>query len=533
MIKDLFTKKALAVVCAATLSVGSVAVAFAGSGEYELATSAASASASASAGPEVETTTKQEETTTKSTPSEKPSQEETTTKSTPSEKPSQEETTTATPSAKPSEEPSTDPVAVDTYQILGSFNNWALGSGLFMTQDSSNPNIYTATIKLAAGKYEYQIVKNNSWDYKFSGADGFINSSYPNLTVEVPEEMDVIFTLDLANMTVKTNLDKDIEDQADISAATVTLTSAAVTYNGEVQNPVVASVTLGAATLVEDTDYEVKAIEAKDAGTYTVEVTGKGAYKGTATAEYVINRKTISKATATVGAKTYTGKTLKSSSYSVKLKLNGKSVKLVKGTDYSVTAASGKNAGKYAVTFKGIGNFKGSVKANFVINAKKLAKKNVTVASKAVYTGKAIKAKVTVKDGSKLTTKNYKVTYKNNKKVGKATVTVTGKGNYTGTVKKTFKIVPATVKVKSVKNTAKKTVTVKFNKAKGAASYTVYYKVKGAKKWSKKVTKKTTLKIAKLKKGKTYQVKVVATAKSGKTTFSSADSKVLSVKIKK
>ena len=302
MIKDLFTKKALAVVCATTLSVGSVAIAFATSGAYDLATGApsASASASASAGAK-ETTTTQEETTVN-----------------PSEKPSQEETTTVNPSANPSANPSDEPetpVSLDTYQILGSFNNWALGSGLFMIQDSSNPNIYTATIKLAAGKYEYQIVKNNSWDYKFSGADGFINSSYPNLIVEVPEEMDVIFTLDLANMTVKTNLDKEIDNQTDISAATVTLQAAAATYNGEVQNPVVASVTLGAATLVEDTDYEVTAIEAKDAGTYTVEVVGKGAYKGKATAEYVINKKSISKATAVVGAKTYTGKTLKSSKY--------------------------------------------------------------------------------------------------------------------------------------------------------------------------------------------------------------------------
>lgn len=527
MIKDLFTKKALAVVCATTLSVGSVAIAFATSGAYDLATGApsASASASASAGAE-ETTTTQEETTT--------TQEETTVN--PSEKPSQEETTTVNPSANPSANPSDEPetpVSLDTYQILGSFNNWALGSGLFMIQDSSNPNIYTATIKLAAGKYEYQIVKNNSWDYKFSGADGFINSSYPNLIVEVPEEMDVIFTLDLANMTVKTNLDKETDNQTDISAATVTLEAAAATYNGEVQNPVVASVTLGAATLVEDTDYEVTAIEAKDAGTYTVEVVGKGAYKGKATAEYVINKKSISKATAVVGAKTYTGKTLKSSKYTVTIKLNGKKVKLVKNTDYTVKAVSGKNAGKYEVTFKGTGNFKGSVKANFVINAKKLSKKNVTVASKAAFTGKAIKAKVTVKDGSKLSTKNYKVSYKNNKKIGKATVTVTGKGNYTGKVTKTFKIVPAKVKVKSVKNAAKKTVTVKFNKAKGAKSYTVYYKVKGAKKWSKKVTKKTTLKLAKLKKGKTYQVKVVATAKAGKATYTSSASKVVSVKIKK
>lgn len=58
------------------------------------------------------------------------------------------------------------------------------------------------------------------------------------------------------------------------------------------------------------------------------------------------------------------------------------------------------------------------------------------------YTGKAIKPKVTVKDGS-VTLKSgtdYTLSYKNNTKVGSATMTVTGKGKYVGAKKLTFSI---------------------------------------------------------------------------------------------
>lgn len=66
-----------------------------------------------------------------------------------------------------------------------------------------------------------------------------------------------------------------------------------------------------------------------------------------------------------------------------------------------------------------------------------------------VYTGKQIKPKITVKNGSKTLTKgkDYSVTYKNNTNIGTATLTVKGLGNYTGTKKISFKIKPGTPKV--------------------------------------------------------------------------------------
>ena len=362
----------------------------------------------------------------------------------PTEKQTQE--STEEPTEKPTQEPTEPSTEEDTYQILGTLvGTWNMGEGTFMTQSKDDANVYTATIPgVAAGEYEYQVVKNGSWQTKFCGSKGFTDdASFGNLKCSVKETCDVVVTLNLKDMTLKTSLDEETPTQKDMSAATVTLKKAKTTYNGKAQNPEVASVVLGAYTLAAGTDYEVEAVTAKEPGTYTVKVNGTGNYKGTATAEYTITKRDISKAAATVKAKTYTGKKLTSSGYTVKMKLNGKTTTLKKGTDYTVKAASRTSVGSSTVTITGKGNFKGTLKAKFAVTAKKISATKVTVPSEAVYTGKTVKVKVAVKDGSKkLDSRSYKVSYRNNRKIGKATVIITGRGNYTGTVRKTFRIVP-------------------------------------------------------------------------------------------
>ena len=517
MINNLFNKKVLAVVSAVTLSVSSVALAFTTSGGYGLETNAPSTSASA-----------------------KPPVEEITTEA----KPVEEITTEAepTPSAAPSTNPNpsespVDPVEEDTYQILGTLvGTWDLGSGGFMVQSKDDANIYTYTVlNVKAGSYEFQIVKNNSWDTKFSGAQGFINSDYPNLKCVVKEDCDVTVTLNLKDMTVKTSVDEELVEQTDISAATVTLAKAKTTYNGQVQAPVVSSVVLGTTELKAGVDYEVTEISPKKAGTYTVKVDGKGNYKGQAAAEYTIAKKNIKTGTATVTGKTYTGKKLTSSKYTLKIKLNGKTVTLKKGTDYTVKAVSRTNVGSSNVTFTGKGNFTGTVKGKFTVKAKSIKSAKITVSSKVAYTGKSVKATVKVKDGSKTlkANKDYTLKFSNNKKIGKAKVTIKGKGNYSGSVNKTFKIVPGKASIKKVVNVKGKKAKVTIKSVKGATSYKVSYRVKGAKKWSTVTSKKRSIVLSKLKKNKTYQIKVAAVAKSGKTTYTGAYSSVKTLKIKK
>ena len=70
----------------------------------------------------------------------------------------------------------------------------------------------------------------------------------------------------------------------------VVLSQTQYTYNGQVQTPSIK--TISGAQLKEGTDYEAQWSDksSKNAGTYTITVTGKGAYKGSSTAKYTINK---------------------------------------------------------------------------------------------------------------------------------------------------------------------------------------------------------------------------------------------------
>lgn len=81
-----------------------------------------------------------------------------------------------------------------------------------------------------------------------------------------------------------------------------------------------------------------------------------------------------------------------------------------------------------------------------------------------VWTGKALKPAVTVKDGNVTLKKDrdYTVSYSANKGIGTAKVTVTGKGSYTGKITKTFRINPQgqSISVKGDKSGKKIAVTL-------------------------------------------------------------------------
>ena len=156
-----------------------------------------------------------------------------------------------------------------------------------------------------------------------------------------------------------------------------------------------------------------------------------------------------------------------------------------------------------------------------------------------VYTGKAQKVKVTVKDanGKVVSAANYTVTYKNNVKVGKATVTVKGKGNYAGTKTATFKIIPKAPTIKKPV-AAKKAVTVKWAKvAKEVTGYEVMVATNkkfnaGKKTVTVKKANAVSAKVTKLKAKKTYYVKVRAYKTVGKVKYYSNWSAVKQVKVK-
>lgn len=111
--------------------------------------------------------------------------------------------------------------------------------------------------------------------------------------------------------------------------------------------------------------------------------------------------------------------------------------------------------------------YSGSYTRNFSIVKCPVSELTIGAVSGAVYTGKAVTPKVTVRYGGKVLQagKDYKVTYKNNIKASRknedgvwensAYVTVTGMGNYAGTTdKKYFRISPKSLEDISVKVTA-------------------------------------------------------------------------------
>ena len=113
--------------------------------------------------------------------------------------------------------------------------------------------------------------------------------------------------------------------------------------------------------------------------------------------------------------------------------------------------------------------------SNFTTYTKKLRLKLSKTSY--VYNGKNAKPKVTVYNGrKKVSSKYYKVTYKNNKNTGYATVIVKGKGKfakYAG--KATFTIKPKTPKKPVVKKGAKKTLNVRWYRDAQATKYVVQY----------------------------------------------------------
>lgn len=149
-----------------------------------------------------------------------------------------------------------------------------------------------------------------------------------------------------------------------------------------------------------------------------------------------------------------------------------------------------------------------------VIYQKEQAKiTSVSVAAKAVYTGKAITPSVTVTSGDTVLTsgKDYTVTYKNNKNCGKATVTVKGMGDYSGTMTKSFYIYPKKAVLSKVTGQKGSVKVIAKPNAGNITGYQICYSVnKNFKSSYYKTSAKASCTINNLKKHKTFYIKVRA-----------------------
>ncbi len=135
--------------------------------------------------------------------------------------------------------------------------------------------------------------------------------------------------------------------------------------------------------------------------------------------------------------------------------------------DYAVAYQNNVEAGTAKVTVTGKNGYASKVTAEFKIIRQAITGAKLKYGTME-YTGKARKQSDTtvVTSGAKVLTQgtDYTISYKNNVRVGTATMTVTGKGSYRGTIKKTFTILPARTKLKSVTSSRTGRITVSWEK---------------------------------------------------------------------
>ena len=154
---------------------------------------------------------------------------------------------------------------------------------------------------------------------------------------------------------------------------------------------------------------------------------------------------------------------------------------------------------------------------------KRSVKKASVKVSDQVWTGKALKPAVTVKDGNVTLKKDrdYTVSYSANKGIGTAKVTVTGKGSYTGKITKTFKINPQGQSISAKGDKSGKKIAVTLAKHSSNSGYQVSYADNSGFKNSKSLwlsgNSKNKGTIKGLKSKKTYYVKARDYKTIGKT----------------
>lgn len=196
-----------------------------------------------------------------------------------------------------------------------------------------------------------------------------------------------------------------------------------------------------------------------------------------------VKKKSITRKMVTIDQKNvYTGKKIKNN-----FEVADGEEELEKGKDFKVSYRNNKNLGKAAITFKGVGNYKGTVKARYTISQCPVKRLSFRYRKTKAYNGKARTAGVVIKNGSvKLKKdKDYTIVYKNNIQLGKADIVVCGKGNYKGKKILHFTIVPSRPKITGVTK-KKKTFRLQLTGSPAAKGYYVY--VSSSRSFAKKKT---------------------------------------------
>ena len=244
---------------------------------------------------------------------------------------------------------------------------------------------------------------------------------------------------------------------ANISEATVTLGDS-LTYNGATQTQTVKSVTVNGITLTEGIDYTISGNTAKDAGTYTLTITGINNAVGTITKNWKIAPKSVT-TSATVQDKVYDGTTTVDAS-TVSIIFDG----VVDGDDVSAesvnaifTNANAGNNKTVNVSYKAVGedvaNYNFSDSVTVPENALYFIKAKANILPKDISDAEIVLGDVLIYNGAEqtqtiesVTVDGFDVTYdvsgNTATNVGIYELTITGNGNFTGTKTALFTITP-------------------------------------------------------------------------------------------
>ena len=258
----------------------------------------------------------------------------------------------------------------------------------------------------------------------------------------------------------------------DLSSSDVTVEASNLHYTGEEQKPkVTVNKSVDGHKLVEGTDYEVSykdnvaatdkaQVIIKGLGNYVIGTDDDKAAKNEGYSQkFNIGTTDIVNSNVTVKDVPYAGGVQVTPDITIVNPYSGK--ELVQGTDYTValkgdnTTEVGTSTVEVALTAVGKENYtisgdkSNTMKFNFKITAKDLAKVNIAPIADQAVTGEQIKPAVTVTNGNtKLVEgKDYEVSYGENKEVGEGTVTIkalSSNKNYTGSQTVKFNIVKET-----------------------------------------------------------------------------------------
>ena len=236
-------------------------------------------------------------------------------------------------------------------------------------------------------------------------------------------------------------------EQKEVNSSMITLggdgfdtSNYSFTYDGNSHTP---TVTVADGTAMTTDDYDVTSNTGGTAvGSYSVTITGKKNYKGTASRQYsIINAGSAGFDVVAIGAQTYTGSAIEPT---VTVYKHGTTSELTEDIDYTVDYTDNINVGTATVTVTGIVNYGGTKTVNFTINPKALVADETTL-SETDFTYNATEQKpvVTVKDGTTPLelNKDYNLTWPADIiNQGTKTITINGTGNYTGSFSKTYTI---------------------------------------------------------------------------------------------